>query len=220
MSSITLQNLSGENDEPIRRLSLMKVSISHSGCTKISSEKNEPSMRTPIPPDTILMKSFLSFVMNIILTFVKICTNLGFKFKKYLGYCTPKLTATTNLFKKKKMIVIQDTLWQQCLNDAVKLHRLNTPNDKCYKLANATWKVKMAYKAAEARKNEHTIVFLSKPPEEVRIENNRTNQCTAQTMSGKRCSFRAVCGCYCKKHNVKFSGIGKKVDVSNFNINV
>jgi len=118
------------------------------------------------------------------------------------------------------MNVIQDALWQQCLADAVKLHRLNTPSDKCRKLADATWKMKMSYRAAEARKNERTIVVLSQPPDEVRIENNKTNQCMAQTMSGKRCSFRAVCGCYCKKHNVKVSGIGKKVDVSNFNINV
>jgi hypothetical protein len=38
------------------------------------------------------------------------------------------------------------------------------------------------------------------------------------TMSGKPCSFKAICGDYCRKHSVKNATIGAKVDVSQIKI--
>jgi len=43
--------------------------------------------------------------------------------------------------------------------------------------------------------------------------------CCALTMTGKPCSFKAVCGDYCKKHSVKQPQLGTKVDVSKIKIN-
>lgn len=113
------------------------------------------------------------------------------------------------------MQVIRDTLWNACLSDATKMYRLREPNDKCYHLADATWKMKMRYKNLENKKKENSIVFLDAPPKEVAPE-QRTNHkiCQATTMTGKPCKFKAVCGNYCRKHKVSSVGMGKKVDVS------
>lgn len=113
------------------------------------------------------------------------------------------------------MQVIRDTLWTACLSDATKMYRLREPNDKCYHLADATWKMKMRYKNLENKKKENSIIFLDSAPKEVAPE-QRTNHkiCQATTMAGKPCKFKAVCGNYCRKHKVSSVSMGKKVDVS------
>ena len=113
------------------------------------------------------------------------------------------------------MQVIRDTLWTACLSDATKMYRLREPNDKCYHLADATWKMKMRYKKIEDRKKANATIFLNAPPKEV-VANQRTNAkiCCATTMAGKPCKFKAVCGNYCRKHKVSDVGMGKKVDVN------
>jgi len=114
------------------------------------------------------------------------------------------------------MEVIRDSMWKTCLSDATKMYRLRQPNDKCYRLADATWKMKMRYiKHANTKKNS-AIVVLDAPPKENAPE-QRTNHkiCCATTMSGKSCRFKAVCGNYCRKHQVASTSIGDKVDVSN-----
>jgi hypothetical protein len=52
------------------------------------------------------------------------------------------------------------------------------------------------------------------------VTEQRTSKkiCCAVTMTGKPCSFKAVCGNYCKKHSVKNVTIGAKVDVSQIKI--
>jgi len=47
---------------------------------------------------------------------------------------------------------------------------------------------------------------------------NAKKTCCATTMSGKPCSFKAVCGDYCKKHSVKHAQLGVKVDVTKIKI--
>jgi hypothetical protein len=113
------------------------------------------------------------------------------------------------------MQVIRDTLWTTCLSDATRMYRLREPNDKCYHLADATWKMKMHYKNHENNKKKNSVVFLDAPPKKV-TPDQRTNHkiCQATTMSGKPCKFKAVCGNYCRKHKVSSVGMGKKVDVS------
>ena len=46
-------------------------------------------------------------------------------------------------------------------------------------------------------KKKHTTIFLDKVPI------HETKQCAARLMSGKKCSFRATCGDYCRKHTSK-----------------
>ena len=113
------------------------------------------------------------------------------------------------------MQVIRDTLWNTCLSDATKMFRLREANDKCYHLADATWKMKMRYKKIEDRKRENSLILLDTPPKEA-VFNQRTNAkiCCATTMAGKPCKFKAVCGNYCRKHKVSGVGMGKKVDVN------
>ena len=113
------------------------------------------------------------------------------------------------------MEVIRDAMWNTCLSDAVKMYRLGEPNDKCYKLADATWKCKMAYIKYNNTKKNNAIIVLHTPPKEVVIE-QRTNHkiCCAMTMAGKPCRFKAACGDYCRKHKVTSTNLGAKVDVS------
>ena len=111
------------------------------------------------------------------------------------------------------MEVVRDQLWQECLASAVKMHRLQEPTERCYKLADATWKCKMAYKRHENKKEERQIVVIDKPPEPTVTQRSQNKICMATTMSGKQCSFKAVCGDFCKKHRIDKEVIGKKIPV-------
>ena len=64
------------------------------------------------------------------------------------------------------MEVVRDAMWSTCLANAVKMYRLREPNDKCYKLADATWKCKMAYIKHTNTKRNSSIVVLDAPPKE------------------------------------------------------
>lgn len=98
------------------------------------------------------------------------------------------------------MQVVRDAMWTTCLSDAVKMYRLGEPNEKCYRLADATWKMKNKYKTMAAAKMERTTQILDKVPDQQKICPTKT--CCALTMSGKKCNFRAVCGHFCRKHRV------------------
>ena len=121
----------------------------------------------------------------------------------------------TSHYSSLKMQVIRDTMWNACLSDATKMYRLREPNDKCYRLADATWKCKMSYIKHDNTKKKKAIVVLDAPPK-ANIPEQRTSHkiCCATTMSGKPCRFKAVCGDYCRKHRVSSTSIGNKVDVS------
>ena len=116
------------------------------------------------------------------------------------------------------MEVIRDTMWERCLNDAVKMYRLSEANDACYNLADATWKCKMSYKRHQEKKESRKLIVIDKPPDVVNEQRTSKKICCATTMSGKPCSFKAVCGDYCKKHSVKNAILGMKVDVSKIKI--
>merc|ERR1712216_271828 len=113
---------------------------------------------------------------------------------------------------KLKMEVIRDTMWSTCLANAVKMYRLGEPNEKCYRLADATWRCKMAYvKHENTRKNSSVIVLDTLPKENAPEQRTSHKICCATTMTGKPCRFKAVCGDYCRKHQVTSSKIGDKV---------
>ena len=113
------------------------------------------------------------------------------------------------------MEVIRDAMWNTCLANAVKMYRLGEPNDKCYRLADATWKCKMSYIKHKNIKNNKAIVVLANTPKENTPDQRTSHKiCCATTMSGKPCRFKAVCGDYCRKHQVSSTSIGNKVNVS------
>jgi len=99
------------------------------------------------------------------------------------------------------MEIIHDEMWNKCLGDATKMYRLAEPDDRCRHLANATWVMKRRYEQHAKKKSERTIMFIDTVSEEPRVQ-VKNSICTAMTMSGSRCKFKAVCGNYCRKHNV------------------
>jgi|TARA_R110000851_G_scaffold124152_1_gene254292 hypothetical protein len=116
------------------------------------------------------------------------------------------------------MQVVHDLMWERCLEDAVKMYRFSEPDEKCIQLANATWIMKKKYQEHEHKKDARKLIVLEKPPEIVNEQRTSKKICCATTMSGKSCSFKAVCGDYCKKHSVKNVTLGTKVDVSKIKI--
>ena len=99
------------------------------------------------------------------------------------------------------MQVIRDTVWNACLSDATRMYRLREPTEKCYKLADATWKMKKKDEEAQRVKNSRVTQLITTLPDDPRVQVNN-HICVALTMSGSRCKFKAVCGNYCRKHNV------------------
>ena len=112
------------------------------------------------------------------------------------------------------MEVIRDETWQQCLTGAVKMFRLSEPDDKCYRLADATWKCKMSYKRHEEKKESRQVVVIDKIPEKQVTQRSQHKICQATTMSGKPCSFKAICGDFCKKHRIDKAEIGQKIQIT------
>ena len=115
------------------------------------------------------------------------------------------------------MDIIRDDMWNTCLVNAVKMYRLNEPDDRCYHLADATWKCKMSYKKHEQKKEDRQIIMIDKIPGSQLVSTPRFDSskkiCSATTMSGKPCSFRAICGDFCKKHRIDKTPIGNKVEI-------
>ena len=111
------------------------------------------------------------------------------------------------------MEIIRDELWNTCLADAMKMHRVREPDDKCRNLADATWKMKMMYKKFDEKKQSRKIVFLEKTPVAAKESRVSSNICQATTMAGKQCSFKAVCGDFCKKHRIDKGTLGSKIKI-------
>ena len=82
------------------------------------------------------------------------------------------------------MEVVRDTLWEECLSNAVTMYRLSEPDDKCYNLADATWKLKVAYMKHQHKRDTRKIVVLEKKPEIVNEQRTSKKICCALTMSG------------------------------------
>jgi hypothetical protein len=78
--------------------------------------------------------------------------------------------------------------------------------------------MKMRYLKHQQQKDTRKIIVLEKTPEVVSEQRTSKKICCATTMTGKPCSFKAVCGDFCKKHSVKNTTIGAKVDVSQIKI--
>mgnify|MGYP000111079809 FL=1 len=111
------------------------------------------------------------------------------------------------------MEVIRDATWEQFLVGAMKMFRVSEPDDRCYHFADATWKCKMSYKKHEQKKADRKLIVLDRPPEVAVTSRTHAKTCQATTMSGKPCSFRAVCGDFCKKHRIDKAPLGKKVQI-------
>jgi len=110
---------------------------------------------------------------------------------------------------------MRDTpMWNQCLIDATKMYRVDEPDQRCFHLADATWKCKMSYINHAEKKNQNKLIVIDKTPSLVNDQRKPKHLCCATTMKGKPCAFKAICGNYCKKHTVKETNLGTKVVLS------
>lgn len=100
--------------------------------------------------------------------------------------------------------------YQVCLEDAMKLLKMSTPNERCEQLARSVFKMKNKYKDHENKKRERSMVVITETPKPIVESKYSGNICQATTMKGKKCSFKATCGGFCKKHAPK-KGSDKEV---------
>jgi len=121
---------------------------------------------------------------------------------------------TSNVISKMIREVVHDKIWDKCLVNALEFYRLKEPNERCHKLADATWITKMSYKRFQLKKDSRRSILIDQTPDPVVQKRTSAVLCGATTVSGKPCSFRAVCGQFCRKHKVSANvEIGTKINV-------
>ena len=104
--------------------------------------------------------------------------------------------------------------YEDCLRDAMRLHKLSTPDERCAHLARSMLKMKSKYKQYEENKQERSITVITEAPKHLVEHKHITNICQSMTLKGKKCTFKATCGSFCKKHSVAkkdMVALGKKI---------
>lgn len=92
--------------------------------------------------------------------------------------------------------------YEECLRDAMRLHKVSTPDERCAHLARSVFKMKNKYRQHAEYKKERSMVVITEAPKRL-VEHKYTgNICQSTTLKGKRCTFKANCGNFCKKHSV------------------
>jgi hypothetical protein len=106
--------------------------------------------------------------------------------------------------------------YTESVQSAMKVMNRVDTNDACEHLARSIWKMKQRYQQLEAKKNSRTMIVLADVPVAVREQKHTDRTCQALTLKGKKCAFKSVNGCYCKKHSVnkKDSALGMKPSLS------
>jgi len=76
-----------------------------------------------------------------------------------------------------------------------------THEEKCERFARSIHKLRESRKKYDDSRTKKSIVILQEVPDKVVENRHVSNICQATTMSGKKCSFKASCGRFCKKHS-------------------
>jgi len=92
--------------------------------------------------------------------------------------------------------------YEECLRDAMRLHKVSSPDERCEHLARSVFKMKNKYKEHENKKRERALVVIKEAPKKVVEQKYAPSLCQSTTLKGKKCTFRATCGNFCKKHSV------------------
>lgn len=90
----------------------------------------------------------------------------------------------------------------EAMQSAMKILNRSRPDRDCEVLARSIVKMKQSYKKHESIKQSRTIIVLDETPAPQREQKHVDKTCQALTLKGVRCSFKAVNGCYCKKHSI------------------
>ena len=96
----------------------------------------------------------------------------------------------------------QTMSYEDCLRDAMRLHRVSTPDERCEHLARSVFKMKSKYRQHETHKQARSLVVLTEAPKKIVEPKYTGNICQSMTLKGKKCTFKANCGKFCKKHSV------------------
>jgi hypothetical protein len=54
----------------------------------------------------------------------------------------------------------------------------------------------------ELKQQRRHVVVLTELPKEQPQQRQTQSQCSARTLEGRQCPFKATSGCFCKKHSV------------------
>ena len=90
---------------------------------------------------------------------------------------------------------------QKDLDIALGLYK--NQEEKCERFARSIHKLRDSRKKYDYKREKSKIKFLEIVPENIIHNRTKTVICCATTLSGKRCTFKASCGKYCKKHSSK-----------------
>jgi hypothetical protein len=104
--------------------------------------------------------------------------------------------------------------YEDCLRDAMRLQKVSTPDERCAHLARSMLKMKSKYSQHEEKKRARSVLVISEAPKHVAEQKHTTNICQSTTLKGKKCTFKAKYGCFCKKHSISTKEIvtlGKKI---------
>ena len=88
------------------------------------------------------------------------------------------------------------------MQTAMKILNKSKPDVDCENLARGINKMKQSYKTYESKKQSRSIIILEDIPVPQREQKHVDKTCQALTLKGVKCSFKAVNGCYCKKHSI------------------
>jgi hypothetical protein len=91
--------------------------------------------------------------------------------------------------------------YNECLRDAMSIHNVSTPDERSAHLARSMLKMKNKYIHHANKKKDRSVVIITEPPKHIVEQKHTTNICQSTTLKGKRCSFKATNGCFCKKHS-------------------
>lgn len=104
--------------------------------------------------------------------------------------------------------------YEDCLRDAMRFHKVSSPDERCAHLARSILKMKSKYTQHEEKKRARSISVITEAPKHVVENKHSTNICQSMTLKGKKCTFKATCGSFCKKHSVSkkdMIALGKKI---------
>ena len=97
------------------------------------------------------------------------------------------------------------TTYEESIHSALLVRGQDTVDDACEHLARSIFKMKNRYRELEVKKNSRTMIVLDEVPVAIREQKYTDRTCQALTLKGKKCAFKSVNGCYCKKHSMKKS---------------
>ena len=88
-------------------------------------------------------------------------------------------------------------------------------DDRVQRLAGSLQKMKNSYAQHDKRKADRQLIVLDEVPKKAQEVKRVSNTCKALTLKGKPCTFKAVSGCYCKKHAISKANItlGRRINV-------